>query len=147
MQTTTAILIGAALLSGAVVWTGERVITEAARDARCRGYLASPRGSEALFALSALDVQSKRRADLEHNAAGNDDARRSQIIAELQRRGVAIPTQPAAAMAAPQSGGQTKDDALVAHVVADAEKDARKAEFYLAGFRLVGCRFNQHPDY
>jgi hypothetical protein len=106
MDTPTAILIGAALIGASVIWNGDRTIIEAARDARCGGYLASASGGDALFRLS--------------NISGERDYT------------------------------QAKDETTDAHTarfLADMASDAKQSAPLLAGFRLLGCRFNQPVSY
>jgi hypothetical protein len=66
MNVSAAILIGAAVIGGSVVWTSER----AARDVRCAGYLSSASGGEALFRVTAIGIDSDKRA---RAAAERDD--------------------------------------------------------------------------
>jgi hypothetical protein len=47
------IVVGAAIISGSLIWATDRT----AQDARCAGYLASPKGGEALFTFSVLELQ------------------------------------------------------------------------------------------
>jgi len=57
MNVQVAILIGASLIGGSVVWAADH----AAKDARCAGYLASDSGGLALYRLSLVELDSAQR--------------------------------------------------------------------------------------
>ena len=57
MNTSVAVIVGAAVIGVSLLLAGERLADRMAQDARCAGYLASDKGSEALFAFSVRDIQ------------------------------------------------------------------------------------------
>jgi hypothetical protein len=57
MNVSVAILLGAVLISGSILWTTEH----AADNIRCAGYLSSTKGGEALFSVAMLGVNSGKR--------------------------------------------------------------------------------------
>lgn len=58
MNMSVAILVGAALIGGSVVWASER----AARDTRCAGYLASNDGGLSLGRVAVLELNNGGQA-------------------------------------------------------------------------------------
>ena len=56
MNVAAAVLIGAAVIAGSVVWASDR----AGRDTRCAGYLASNSGGNALAQLAGLEAKEGR---------------------------------------------------------------------------------------
>jgi hypothetical protein len=53
------IVIGAVIIGGGVVWAGQII----GRDNACAGYLASERGSVALFLVSSVTPESPRATE------------------------------------------------------------------------------------
>jgi len=81
MNTSVAVIVGAAIIGGSLLLAGERLAERMAQDARCAGYLASSQGGEALFLFSTLE---KNRGDRLTNAAiaGADSSEFKRIFAE-----------------------------------------------------------------
>jgi len=135
METGTAIVIGAALLSGAIMWSGHRSSIEAARAAQCAGYMASPMGGEAVFRLSAHSLESKRTlAALKPRTAEADAAEDAALVAELRRRNLPVPE----VFSAPAVG--ETEDAFNTRFLATVERHAREAEVFSAGLLFAGCK-------
>lgn len=81
MNTSVAVIVGAAIIGGSLLLAGERLGDRRAQDARCAGYLASNQGGEALFYFSTLE---KNRGDRLASAAiaGADSNEFERVFAE-----------------------------------------------------------------
>lgn len=61
MNTSVAVIVGAAVIGGSLLLAGERLADRMAQDARCAGYLASPQGSAVVSAFSQLEMERGER--------------------------------------------------------------------------------------
>jgi hypothetical protein len=140
METATAIVIGAALISGAVIWSENRSSIEAARAAQCAGYMASPMGGEAVFRLSAHSIESKRTlATLKPRTAEEEDTFAAALEAEMKRRGLPLPGNSLLSGSSAPAVGET-EDAFNARFLATVQQHAREAEVFSAGLLFAGCK-------
>lgn len=86
MNTSVAVIVGAAIIGGSLLLAGERLGDRMAQDARCAGFLASNQGGEALFYFSTLE---KNRGDSLAQAAmtGADSSEFKRVFAEAGEMG------------------------------------------------------------
>lgn len=84
MNVAAAVLMGAALIAGSVVWASDR----AGRDTRCAGFLASDFGAGALSRLSGSEIENGGKPTLSDaiTRQGADAARLAMAGCRLDRQ-------------------------------------------------------------
>jgi hypothetical protein len=121
MNVSVAVLVGAALIAGSVVWAVDHVT----RDVRCWAYLASTGGSNELRQHAEFEANRAKRGAMQYEA---EQSRKAEIIAELKRREVPLPLGVQEVAPPPASEGNSQPP----------PPDHSKNPFG-AGLRAAGC--------